>query len=317
MALPHASQYSLPPAHAAMAARGGPGTEIDGLVANWDFQPSQVSLDLRLRRVWNLVKGLRRAPHHQTLVPVREQACWMLYFIFAPEGSLTSAHEFTLARLRDMGLPLLVVCAAPEPGQVPERLRAFADALYWKALDGYDFSAYALGLHAVAAESPGATVCVMNDSVFGPFVDMRPFIAAAPWQLTGFTASSLIENHLQSYAFVMHDVRAQTLAPLASVLPTRFAFKRGIDVVLHQELCFARKAARHGSVGAFWFSPDSKVVADPTLMRPFELVAAGFPFVKRSLMGKHSKFQDSEAVVALLRELGHPVPPGAGQGRTS
>lgn len=284
-------------------------SSIDGLIQDWDFVASRMKTGLQLRTWRRAVMGLRRAPQRIELKAVQRHPVWMMYFVFTPAGRLNAGHEFTLARLRESGLPLLVVCAAPSVREVPPQLRDAADALYWKALSGYDFSAYALGLHAIAAGSPGATVCVMNDSVFGPFSDLRPIIAASRWDLTGFTASSLHANHIQSYAFIMKGVEPRRLALLRHVLPTRFAFNHGFDVVFHQELGFARAAAQHMSVGARWFSPDSRRVADPTLNRPFELVEAGFPFVKRSLIGKHAQFQEAQAVRALLRRLGHPVEP--------
>ena len=280
---------------------------VDGLIQHWDFVPGRPSKRLWLSTWWRSVVGMRRSPQHSEMKAVCPHPAWMMYFIFAPDGRLDAGHEFTLARLREMGLPLLVICAAPSPQAVPQCLHDMSDALYWKALSGYDFSAYSLGLHAIATGSPGATVCVMNDSVFGPFCDIRPFIDAARWDLSGFTASSLFVPHIQSYAFILRGVEPQRLASLRRVLPTRIAFNCGSDVVMHQELEFASAAARQMSVGAFWFSPDTERVADPTLMRPLELVEAGFPFVKRSLIGKHARFQNPQSVRALLRRLGHPV----------
>lgn len=282
---------------------------IDGLIHHWDFTASRLETGMRWRTWWRVATRRQRAPQRIELKAVRPHPVWILYFVFAPDGRLNAGHEFTLARLRETGLPLLIVCAAPSVEALPPQLHDSADALYWKDLPGYDFSAYALGLHAIAAGSPGATVFVMNDSVFGPFGDLRPIIAAPPWDLTGFTASSLHTHHIQSYAFIMKGVESQRLTLLRDVLPTQFAFNRGQDVVHHQELGFAQAAAQHMSVGSFWFSPDSRRVADPTLNRPFELVEAGFPFVKRSLIGKHAQFQEAEAVRALLRRLGHPVAP--------
>ncbi len=280
---------------------------VDGLVQHWDFVPSRLSRRLWLRTSWRGITGMRLAPQHSDLKALSLQPAWLMYFIFAPGGHLNAGHEFTLARLRDMGLHLFVICAAPSPKDVPPRLLDMCDALYWKALSGYDFSAYSLGLNAIAAASPGATVLVMNDSMFGPFSDLRAFIDSARWELTAFTASSLYANHIQSYAFVVRGVEPRRLALMSRSLPRRTAFNHGFDVVFRQELMLAREAAKHMSVGAQWFSPDSHRVADPTLARPFELVEAGFPFVKRSLLGKHAQFQNPQTVRALLRRLGHPV----------
>lgn len=61
---------------------------------------------------------------------------------------------------------LLVICACPENHAVLEELKPLCDALYWKAEQGWDFSAYALGLSELARLSPGADVLAMNDSLF-------------------------------------------------------------------------------------------------------------------------------------------------------
>jgi hypothetical protein len=56
-------------------------------------------------------------------------------------------------------------------------------------------------------------------------------------------------------------------------------------VINLHELRFARVASRSMSVGAFWYG-DAVKVQDPMLHRPIELLTAGFPFLKRSLLGK-------------------------------
>jgi hypothetical protein len=95
---------------------------------------------------------------------------------------------------------------------------------------------------------------------------------------------------------------------LRAVLPARIAYNRPHDVVLLQELQMARIASASMSVGALWFSPDAGRVADPTLVRPFELLGAGHPFLKRSLLTKHARFQQRARVLDALRDLEHPDP---------
>jgi len=68
----------------------------------------------------------------------------------------------------------------------------------------------------------------------------------------------------------------------------------------------ARVAARHMSVGAWWYT-DTTVHGDLCLHCPQDMIEAGFPFLKRSLVGKFAgSFQDPEKMQALLRRLGHP-----------
>lgn len=265
---------------------------------------------MRLRRRY--LAAFRRvpAPAHQVIKPVTPADRWFVYFVYSPEGSLSAAHRFTLARLRDMNERVFVVVASKAPEAIDQDLRSSADALYWKALSGYDFSAYALALRAVAAQSPHASALVLNDSVYGPFVDLRPFIERSPWDLLGFTASSHTENHIQSYAFMLRDVTARRVQALAEVLPADFAYAINVDVIDAQELQLARIASQTMSVGACWYGVHP-AVPDPMLTLPQQLLAAGSPFIKRSVVGgKHYRvFQPhaQEALRELLAGAGHPV----------
>jgi hypothetical protein len=42
-----------------------------------------------------------------------------------------------------------------------------------------------------------------------------------------------------------------------------------------------------------------------------ELLDNGFPFLKRSLLGKHQGFIERDAVLARLQAFGHPLPSSA------
>jgi len=276
------------------------------VASNWTFVTSEPGAWRRIKRATLPIWRGRPAPSYRALKPTAPRDCWFVYFVFAPTGQLNEGHRYTLARLRDMNRGVLVVCAAPEAKDVPAELFDMADALYWKALPGYDFSAYAIALKIIADSSPGARTLVLNDSVFGPFADLRPFVDGAAWDLTGFTASWRQENHLQSYAFVVRDLDRQRLAHLRPAIRHDIAFDEIDDVILCQELYFARVASRHMSVGAYWYDVSGKI-EDPTLMKPLELLDAGFPFMKKSLFAKHSGFQvhAHDALRARLASLGH------------
>lgn len=283
---------------------------IPGLIRNWTFQPSPVRWSERMRTVNRVLRHGRRAPASAVLKPASPAARWVAYFVYVPDGNLTASQRFTLERLGASALSVLVVCACPRDGAALQALRPLCDALLWKDLPGYDFSAYRLALAHLAGHSPGADVLVMNDSVYGPFSDLREVFDHAPWALTGFTASNQRAAHIQSYAFLLRDVRPSTMARLAPVLLPGVAFNEFRHIVDLQETRFARVAARSMTVGALWFG-DVRDMADPPLGRPMELLDAGFPFLKRSLLGKHQGAIERDAVLARLQALGHPLPAGA------
>lgn len=280
---------------------------IPGLTRNWTFQPAAVRVSERLRTANRVLRYASRAPASAVLKPARPAARWVVCFVYVPGAGLSAGQRFTLERLKALALPVLVVCACPRDSAVLPVLRELCDALLWKDLPGYDFSAYRLALSHLAAHSPGADVLVMNDSVYGPFSDLREVFDTAPWALTGFTASNQRAPHIQSYAFLLRDVRPSTMVWLAPVLLPGLAFNQFRQVVDLQETRFARVASRSMSVGALWFG-DVQDVSDPTLARPLELLDGGFPFLKRSLLGKHQGVIEREAVLARLEALGHPLP---------
>lgn len=283
-----------------------PSPTVSGLSRHWDFQPSTVLRWERRRMMETFVRHAHRSPAWAQLKPIVPKPVWMVYFLYAPDGVLSAAHRFTLARLKDSGLPLLVVCACADAQRIPADLPGFCDALLWKDVRGYDFSAYALALRQIARHAPGAHVIVQNDSVFGPFTDLREVLSSSPWELTGFTASSQLTNHIQSYAFCLKKVDRKRMARLAPVFFPLVAFSEPQAVIGLQETRLARVAARSMTVGALWFGAAEQVL-DPTLVRPMELLDAGFPFLKRSLLAKHGSFIERDRVLERLGRLGHPV----------
>ena len=226
------------------------------------------------------------------------------------DGEMTAAHRYTLDRLAAEPGRLLVVCAAATSDAVPAEIAERCDALIWKALPGFDFSAYGIALRHLAAVSPGCDAFVMNDSVLGPFASPAAALADAPWDLAGFTGSWLFENHIQSYAFQLREVTPGRVAALAPVLSRRTAFNRYMDVVICQETRLARVAARTMRVGARFFVAD-RVAHNPSLHHAAMLARAGVPFIKRSLLTHYAAFQDRTEIAAIVAGHGHPLPEGA------
>ena len=275
---------------------------IQGVTSHWDFISSSVSPWRKRQVAKTILSNARLQPRWQEVSPVRAHADWVVYFLFSPDNEFTSAHEYSLSRLKDSGNKIYLVCACPRAESIPQRVYDFADALSWKALDGYDFSAYKLALGQIALKSPGANVLVLNDSVFGPFVDMNLASLQTSWELTGFTGSAEIENHLQSYAFILKEVTPSRLRQLATVFMPFIALSTPQDVIDCQESRLARVASQSMSVGAYWFSDR----VNPTLYFPEELIRAGHPFLKKALLGKSKTFQEPERMLTLLEQFKHP-----------
>lgn len=231
--------------------------------------------------------------------------------MYLPEGELSAQHRFTLERLAAENARLMIVCSCPPGHAVLDVLKQHCDALYWKAMEGFDFSAYAIGLAELVRHVPGSNVMLLNDSMLGPFSPLTPFIEQSPWRLAGLSASAMEENHLQSFALIVRQLDAGFLQAVAPVISTEWCYNASAPVILLQETRLARVASSHMTVGAFWYS-DGSTYQDLCLNCPGQMLDAGFPLLKRSLFGKFARrFQDPAEMQALLQRLGHPQMPDA------
>jgi len=271
---------------------------------NCPFVQSRPSWKKRVRRLQNVLLHRHARPAIAAIKSVFPAARWSVFFAFCPNGQLSISQRFSLERLRDIGVPLLVVAGTREPSILPLELLDLGDALYWKAIPGYDFSAYTIALEAIAAKSEGATIFFMNDSVFGPFHDIRQDAFMSPWEFTGWTACGKIQNHLQSYAFSIRTVNADRLDALRTVFFRRFVFNRAEAVIACQETRLASVAVKSMTAGSLWYPLEREV--DATVALPFELLNDGFPFLKKSLLGKYRHFQDCNQVRECLLRHHHP-----------
>jgi hypothetical protein len=280
--------------------RVDPSTLPPGVQSRWTFEPSSLDWAHRAEALRARIK--RRAfPAHTLIRTCAPRMRWVAFFCYTPDGVLQGSQRVALQRYRDLGYAVHVVCAAPSVDRVPEEVAAYADSLHWKDLPGYDFSAYTVALRHLAAHSPGATVLVANDSVFGPIGDVRALVEEAPWALTGLTALSTPCQHVQAYAFVLKNLQPATMDAMSRVFTTRWALSWGDDVIVSQELRMAQQAARSMSVGS-WLHADGGEIVDPTLVLPFELVALGLPYLKKSLLSKMAAFGQAERVISYVVE---------------
>lgn len=280
--------------------------EVDRLIGNWTYQPSRPDYISVFRRL-GLAKNKHPAPESATIKPAHYHKRWAVYFIYSPDGSLTPAHYFTMERLAISGAKLLVVFCSPSRKKIPPDLFSMTDALYWKALPGFDFSGYAIALHELAFHSPGCDILIMNDSVYGPFCSLDDLWPMMAWDLTGFTASSSIENHIQSYAFMLKDWSGKKMHNLSGIFSRLTCFNSYENVVFCQETRLARVASKTMTVGALWYA-EHIVCLDAPVYAALSLAENNFPLIKRSLFTKHAHVNDADAVRSVLARHGHPLP---------
>lgn len=278
----------------------------EGVVSPWDFESEPVPRWLLRQRLELFARTVHRAPKWFVQKTVLPKPTWCVYFVYCPDGALSAAHRFALGSLRDFGENILTVCAAKSLDRVPTELWRYSDALIWKGLEGYDFSAYSIALNLIARRSPDSEVLVINDSVFGPFTNARRGFAETNWGMGGFTASSNLRPHVQSYAFWLRRVNRRSMARFSRVFFPAFALSEYSAVIALQELRLAEVASGHLKVGAQWFTDGTKL-RDLSVEMPFELLDAGLPFLKKSLLHRPQYRHLREQVLDRLSTLRHPL----------
>ena len=155
---------------------------------------------------------------------------------------------------------------------------------------GFDFGGWG---HAWALGEgfPGATrLLLVNDSLVGPldaarFAELLSRLRACPADVAGLTENFVPHPHLQSF-FLVFGPRALASSVLRAMLDGTQALPTKELVVDAYETALTRQLAAMGLSVAALFPRlyDDPLSADDTLLRWRELLDAGFPFVKASLL---------------------------------
>ncbi len=266
------------------------------------------SFHLRLRRLKRQIESMRPPPRSDVLIPAQAHPRWAVYFVYSLSGAAFDQHRFTVQQLRQDGWPVLVVLACAErPGAavVAQWRQHGASALLWKEPHGFDLSGLRPALQHLLDRSPGCDVLWLNDSLLGPFHSVYELVRHTPWRVTGFASCFIIEPHIQSYALFLRALDASLMQALSQVVPGSHCLNQHSAVAFVQETRLARHLSQQGSVGTLW-SP-LRDDMDLTMAYPYELVEDGFPFLKRSILGKFSDSFTTSDALAMLRRWGHPV----------
>jgi lipopolysaccharide biosynthesis protein len=277
------------------------------------FRPGKFNRWLFQKQVQKALFAPKCAPTFRVIKsPHSASIGWNLYFIYCPTGGLEPYHVDTIQRLKATGRALMIVQARPDLTTQDAFLMENADAFIVKSLDGYDFSAYSIGLKVLCAQIEKADVLVMNDSVFGPFSDLWATAYDTGWKFVGFTESMRFNRHLQSYAFFCFAMTAHDLSKMGSVFDHRKNYNNYEDVVFLKELRMAPRMRGVGPTGALW-ALDHRLEAEVrswrmpgnlTLAMPDLLRQHGFPFIKRRLAQDPDLAQNFPAIHAELSQLG-------------
>ena len=288
-----------------------PENELERRVGidSWVEFKNNVNLNfLKLRRLKNLVQHIRPFPFvKRKFISSIESKNWVVYFCYLPDGKLSIIHKYTLSQLKQQGFSILVVCACPDFNKAPSFKDYDIDGLVLKELKGYDFSGYTAGLSYLADQERDYNVVVLNDSILGPFTNLKKVFQNSPWQLTGCLTYDVIENHMVSFYFSLKNFNKKMFRSLNSVFMTNISFNSQGPVVLLQETRLAAEASKKMTAGSILCAPKGIKAHNYIMGNPIGLLDIGFPFIKRSIFEKRAHLFNQEYYLPILEELGHPT----------
>ena len=231
-----------------------------------------------------------------------DQIKWAIYFCYNASGSLLPQNEFMINALKQDGFGVSVVLACASSEAIDDRFLKLSDVLIWKGMHGFDISALKIGLSHIQETRGEVDALWINDSVFGPFSSISTFIESCggDFDVLGLTLAYSVRPHFQSYCFFIKKLNKPLIKSLFGAA-FHTTLNDHLSNVLAFEACFAANLTARGFKVKCWAAP-TQADFDLTMAFPFELVERGFPFIKRSLVGKFSTDFNQEAVGKFLRE---------------
>jgi len=213
----------------------------------------------------------------------------------------------TLALVRELagaGFACAVVTTSPA---VPDPADALgATVVIHRPNRGHDFGSWATALRMVPSVR-SAEVVLTNDSMVGPFAPLAGLLSTAAnsgADVWAVTSSLQVSPHLQSY-FLRFSPGVLAHPALVEFFAGVRHLTNKVAIVRRYELGLTRTIQRAGLRNAVGF-PSSSLAAgrmNPTLVAWRELMEAGYPFFKRTLLRDPRVRVETTVLRAAVRDI--------------
>lgn len=223
-----------------------------------------------------------------------------LFITHCPEGRIRGHVEPYLRAFAENGTDLVLIIAADQhKNAVPQAILDLCASVYLRENRGFDFAAWAHVLLEDTDLLDSETLYLANDSLVGPldradFAGLLAKIDAFPEAVIGLADNFYYSHHLQSF-FLALKKRCLSSYAFSQFLQAVANWPDKNAVITECELTFSGRMRAAGLGMRSLFSAQNKhmsLVNDPrnnrTLFDWENMLAQGFPFVKRSLLGEHA-----------------------------
>lgn len=226
---------------------------------------------------------------------------------WAPEPTIPVGVRRTLEALRERDYRVVLVRAS-EDGGLPDWEDDNIEAtVIARPNRGYDFGSWASAFALAPELARTPNLLLLNDSIIGPLDTIDPLIdhfEASNADAWGATSSRQHFAHIQTFFFGFRGGAAASPA-LREFWRSVRDFGDKDEIVFRMELGLNRALISEGyAVEAFL--PTERVsyaTLNPTLDRWRDLVAEGFPFIKKSLITDDSEPQRQAEAIEFVSRL--------------
>ncbi|WP_276503920.1 rhamnan synthesis F family protein [Terrimonas pollutisoli] len=244
-----------------------------------------------------------------------------LFNHFNPKNSIYNYVYALLDVFASIECEIVIISNSPfEDKNVKENLEEkYKCKVVERENQGLDFGAWQWAMRNKMVPDDTEHLFLANDSVFGPFFDMRPIIESMTSDPSidfwGLTDSYETEWHLQSY-FMGFSRKAFTSDAFRSIFNQDFGVLGKKKIISKGEIFLSQSLLKNGLPGKAYFSYDNFILQskginhNPTHFFWRELICEhNFPFVKRDLVVSNPEnFDDILDIFSVIeKKTNYPV----------
>jgi lipopolysaccharide biosynthesis protein len=137
---------------------------------------------------------------HNRYKKTNDSVC--IFVSFSYGNVLQEYVYYYLNELKKVGFDIVFVSSSVLDEDSIKKLKEYASLVIEKSNKGYDFASLLVGLSQINYGRDYKNLLCANDSVFGPFYDLKPILNSverSEYDMFGMTDSYEIDYHLQSY----------------------------------------------------------------------------------------------------------------------
>lgn len=257
-------------------------------------------------RVLDAMRG--RVTLERQGLPVTGQDRVAVVAHYSTSSQATKSFERLISSIQGAGYVVVVSSTCTDPAPLRWSLgRPDEVTVLRRPNVGYDFGSWAVALEAFPDIRQSRNVIVANDSMVGPFLDLRAHLErfeASRSDAWGLTSNYQFEPHLQSYFLgfresILDSKQLRQFWNDIRIEPTKD------QVIQRYELGLSRLLLAEGYILDAEFDAARVVGHDfnPVIIGWNRLLELGYPFVKRELVTNPSVVHGAGRLPSIVREM--------------